>query len=59
VAEMTGKNVEQLMDKINNIPIILDWKGNPIQEWPKIHEAITGCAKYYEQYCNKHECQED
>lgn len=56
---MTGKNVEQLMDKINNIPIILDWKGNPIQEWPKIHEAITGCAKYYEQYCNKHECQED
>lgn len=24
-----------LMDKTRNIPIILDWKGNPKDEWPK------------------------
>jgi hypothetical protein len=29
------------MDKIKNIPIILDWEGNPKDEWPEIHEAIT------------------
>ena len=28
------------MGKVNNIPIILDFKGNPEDEWPKIHEAI-------------------
>jgi hypothetical protein len=38
---MVGKNIKQLMDKIKNIPIILDWEGNPKDDWPKIHEAIT------------------
>jgi Cu/Ag efflux pump CusA len=35
VAGMIVKNIKQLMDKTKNIPIILDWKGNPKDEWPK------------------------
>jgi hypothetical protein len=41
VAEMIVKNIQQLMDKIKNILMILDWEGNPKDECPKIHEAIT------------------
>jgi Cu/Ag efflux pump CusA len=35
VAEMIVKNIKQLMGKTKNIPIILDWEGNPKNEWPK------------------------
>jgi hypothetical protein len=34
-------DIKQLMDKIKNIPIIIEWEGNPKDEWPKIHEAIN------------------
>jgi len=29
------------MDKTKNILIFLDWRGNPKDKWPNIHEAIT------------------
>jgi hypothetical protein len=29
VTEIIVKNIKQLMGKIENIPIFLDWEGNP------------------------------
>jgi len=49
VAEMIAKNIKQLKDKMKNIPTILNWEGNPKDEWPKIHEArsqVRGCDEH-------------